>query len=150
MKDIHDIQRKMQADSGFKTPDNYFESIEGEIEARIQECDAQKNGSLSIVRALKPVLALAACFLLGIVLFKYPASLIDKYAQNNAEQELNYMIEEAYFEDEIKLLSLFALQNEQFVEEVAFNANSLKEDELLSTVIVDINDVEILAHLLDN
>jgi hypothetical protein len=64
------IPRKPQ--NPFRTPDQYFESLDDRIMAGIRQAENPQSGKSKTVRFLKPVLGLVASFALVYLLVYYP------------------------------------------------------------------------------
>lgn len=73
LKDIDRLRKLSGVDAGFKVPLGYFDTLESRVEAHREVDSTQEKPQVSLVRLLKPMLTLAACFVLAILLFKYPA-----------------------------------------------------------------------------
>ncbi len=138
---------KQPGKNPFRTPDNYFDSIEDRVMGTI-EFESKKNTaskSNKIFRLLKPVLGLAASFALVYILAYYPikyfspnnlvkseitdsASQMDEYSLNLSLIDENSLIS-AIFNDETDTLS------------------EIKPDELLAYLSTEMTDLEIYTEI---
>ncbi|MFV0366055.1 MAG: hypothetical protein ACK5JS_06070 [Mangrovibacterium sp.] len=80
-KEIEELRKISGVNSGFRTPEGYFETLEDRLEMRMEAFGEEKKPSAKVIQLFKPMLALAACFVLVMLLFRYPAQQIsDSYA----------------------------------------------------------------------
>ncbi|MFV0290611.1 MAG: hypothetical protein ACK5IJ_06890 [Mangrovibacterium sp.] len=93
MKEEKLLRKKVGSDSGFKVPDSYFETFEDRMSMRLSAIEGKEKHPKRIIQMFQPVLALAACFVLVVLLFKYPAQqLTQSVAKIEVDQEVD-MIE---------------------------------------------------------
>lgn len=131
----------------FRTPDNYFETIEDRIMGNIEYQAKKKTTSSVIIRFLKPVLGLAASFALIYLLVYYP---INTFLQKDtAKTELTDSVATDWlYADSFNLASIDenALVTAMFSDETS-TANQTNPDEVLAYLSSGMNDVEIYSEI---
>lgn len=133
----------------FKTPENYFDSIEDRIMHSIENVEQTKkaSGAGKIYRLLKPVLGLAASFALVFVLVYYPIKylssekLVKTQTTDTTANEGNdfYSVVISSI-DENALVNALASEEEISQEEI-------NPDEVIAYLSSDMNDIEIYSEL---
>ncbi len=144
-KDIFDFNTTGNK-APFDLPPAYFETFEDRLEARIRAAEEKPNTRRTIMRVLRPVVGLAASFLVILLVVKYP---LTKFApellghNDGIEQSDSAWFEErvldntAFFDDR-------ALVQSMTTEETATPANS---EELINYLSSEMNDYELFAEL---
>lgn len=133
----------------FKTPENYFDSIEDRIMQTIDNEEKAKkhSGTGKVYRLLKPVLGIAASLALVFLLVYYPAKYFssDQLAKTpttdttNSEGNDFYSIVISSIDENALVLTL-ASEEESGQEEI-------NPDEVIAYLSSDMNDVEIYSEI---
>ncbi len=139
-------------DNPFRVPDGYFENMEDRVDAFIAMEESNDSQKSKVIRMLKPMLGLAASFVLVYLLVSYPLHKTKSYqvaiqsTEETIEAGEDYMLDvykdilaDPMFFDE----SFFweALAGEETVE------NDFESDEIISIVVSEIDDYVIYAGL---
>lgn len=148
MKKFDDILNENngpKADNPFKVPEGYFETFEDRLEAQLQATNEQKSTKKTIIRILKPVLGLAASFLLIMLLIKYPLQKITPVISSNEYTEEN---DSGWFED-VFISSTTFMDDSTLLQNI--DSSEIKtpaeSDELISYLSTELNDYEVFAEL---
>ena len=131
----------------FKTPDHYFDSLEDRIMVEIKHTVKAETTSAKIIRMLKPVLGLAASFLLIALLVYSPMKTL--FLKNSAKTELaksssadsfdNYSFNLTSIDDNVLVNAIFT--------DDATDVSTTDPDELLAYLSSDLNEVEIYSEI---
>lgn len=133
----------------FRTPDNYFDSMEDRVMRTIEHEEKTKSssGAGKVYRLLKPVLGLAASFALVFVLVYYPIKYFssDKLVQTQSTDTVTPETNDFYSivisaVDENSLVD--ALSKEDTILQEEINA-----DELIAYLSSDMNDIELYSEI---
>lgn len=131
----------------FRTPDQYFETLEDRIMAGIKHAEVTQTKKNKIVHLLKPVLGLVASFALIYLLVYYPINHLVPQRMVKTEQadSSNTGIPEAYSlsfssVDETTLLNLI-------ISDGSSNESKLSADEVVSYLATGNNDVDLYSEL---
>jgi hypothetical protein len=148
MKNFDDILKKSnghKAENPFQVPEGYFETFEDRLEAQLEAMNEQKPGTRTIVRILKPVLGLAACFLLVMLLIKYPLKEITPILSS---EELTSKSDSSWFE-EIFVSNATFFDDNALLQNIEGNEsqNPAGSDELINYLSTELNDYEVFAEL---
>ena len=135
---------KSPGDNPFRTPEGYFDSMEDRIMSKVREPDKKKNSSGKIVRILKPVVGIAACLAVALILSKHAtrnnfnsnASFAsDPYSGMKYDSALNFsMIDES------------TLVNAIYSDEQS-NVANINPDDMLAYISSGMNEVEIYSEI---
>lgn len=143
LNDIFDFEKQSPTQAPFDVPAGYFESFEDRLEARIQALNEKPNSRRTIIRTLKPVLGLAASFVLVFLLVKYPISLL--LNKQVAEQQTSEIEEDSYLKDLI-MSGPSTLDDKTLVQTMVTDPQQPAEsEELMSKLSEEMNDYEIFA-----
>jgi len=131
----------------FRTPDNYFESLEDRIMGNINNQTKKKNSSTKIIRFLKPVLGIAASLTLIFMLGYYSINtfLLKDTAQieqteiTGTDSLNNYSISLASIDENSLINAIFTDETDIFAE--------TNPDEFLAYLSTGLNDVEIYSEI---
>lgn len=137
---------KSPGDNPFRTPEGYFDSMEDRIMGKILEPEKkQKDTSGKIIRILKPVVGIAACLAVALLLLNKHASqnsiksetsfASDLYSGMKDDSALNFSMI-----DESTLVN--AISNEE-QNDVA----NIDPDDMLAYLSSGMNEVEIYAEI---
>ena len=131
----------------FRTPDNYFESLEDRIMGNIKVPKTKKSSSTKIIRFLKPVLGIAASFTLIFMLGYY--SINTFMLEDTATTELtnpdstdllnDYSINLSSIDENSLIDAIFTDETNVFAE--------TNPDEFLAYLSTGLNDVEIYSEI---
>jgi len=131
----------------FRTPDNYFESLEDRIMGNIKVPKTKKSSSTKIIRFLKPVLGIAASFTLIFMLGYY--SINTFMLEDTATTELtnpdstdllnDYSINLSSIDENSLIDAIFTDETNIFAE--------TNPDEFLAYLSTGLNDVEIYSEI---
>lgn len=115
MKDNRKILDEIGGKSGFKVPDNYFETLSARITEQLPERNLPKPEKITLWHRLRPYIYMAAMFAgiwLMVQVFVAPAVEAEKELTAAAEQEEimdEYML---YSMDEYTVFETFYADNE--------------------------------------
>lgn len=149
MKDINNIWKPDQEESKkspFGVPAGYFETFEERLEAKITALEEKPDTRKTIIRILKPVIGLAACFVLVLLLVKYP---LTKFSSTNVtENEIELTIESDYLEDVI-LSNVLFLDDKVLIQSIATAdaSDETYQEAMVNIASEELNDYEIFAEL---
>jgi len=131
----------------FRTPDNYFESLEDRIMGNIKVPKTKKSSSTKIIRFLKPVLGIAASLTLIFMLGYY--SINTFMLKDTATTELtdpdsidllnDYSINLSSIDENSLIDAIFTDETNVFAE--------TNPDEFLAYLSTGLNDVEIYSEI---
>ena len=147
-----DIWTKLQnqsSDAPFKVPDDYFNTLEDQIEARIAAEEGKKSKG-KVIRMIKPVLAMAASFALVFLLVYYPLSVfLPDYMAKTSEQHNKQ--NDLMNEDEA-MISYISLSEQStydilFFDEAGKADEEVQDEDVLSYLATTMNETEIFAEL---
>lgn len=133
----------------FRTPDNYFDSMEDRVMRTIEHEKQTKSssGAGKVYRLFKPVLGLAASFALVFVLVYYPIKYFssDKLVKTQSTDTVTTETNDFYSivisaVDENALVDALSKEDTTMQEEI--NA-----DELIAYLSSDMNDIEIYSEI---
>ncbi|WP_372774959.1 hypothetical protein [Mangrovibacterium sp.] len=149
MKDTNNIWNPEQKGSKkppFDVPTGYFETFEDRLDARITALEEKPGTRKTIIRILKPVIGLAACFVLILLLVKYPLSRFTGTIV--AETEIESTYERDLLEDVILSNTLF-IDDKILVQTIATTdlSNNTNHEEMVIIASEELNDYEIFAEL---
>lgn len=137
----------------FKTPENYFDSIEDRIMHSIEHEKTIKksSGPGKIYRILKPALGLAASFALVFLLVYYPVKYFssDKLVKTQApvtDTTVNEVND--FYSVVISSIDESTLVN-ALISEDESSQEKINPDEVIAYLASDMNDVEIYSELLN-
>lgn len=137
---IKNIKKISKANSGFKMPEGYLENLEDRLEMRIEAFESIEKPQAKLIRIIKPILTMAACFVLAVLLFKYSAQQVTtSYLVNNEEEQTYDMVELAasMYSDEAYLADLIIPEGEHL--------SSYKEDERILDELSDyVSDLDVV------
>lgn len=139
------MQRPKQ--NPFSTPEGYFDSLEDRIMGTIEYRQNKKSGMSKVIQFVKPVLGLAASFLLIYLLVYYPINTFllkdsAKVATNDSttSDAFDFYSFTLTITDENTLVSaVFTDESETFVES--------NPDEVLSYLSSGLNDLDIYSEI---
>jgi len=136
-----------QKKNPFQTPDGYFDSIEDRIMAKIKHPDKTETFSSKIIQLMKPILGLAASFLL-ISLLAY--SLLEIFSIKKIQiakttQDSTFDMLDNYTFD-LGLIDDNTLASAIFTDETS-NVSATNPDELLAYLSSDLDDLEIYSEI---
>ena len=122
----------------FKVPESYFDDFEARLNQRIQQQDQGLKGKAKIVQILKPILWLAASFLLVFLLVYYPMNkFLPEYLSKNNQAEEEYPI------------SIESLDDDAFYDMITddLHAEALETDDILDYLTTEISEYEIYTEM---
>lgn len=145
LNDIFDFEKPSPNQAPFEVPAGYFETFENRLEARIAALDEKPSSRRTVLRVLKPILGLAASFLLVFLLVKYPMSLISP--RQIADQQANAIEDDNYMKD-LLLSTPSYFDDKTLVQAMVTEPKQPSEsEELISVLSEEITDYEIIAAL---
>jgi len=129
----------------FDVPEGYFETFEDRLEARIAAMEEPKSTKVTLLRILKPIVGLAAGFLLIMTLIKYPLSKVTSLLSN----QQNTATESADWADEPFMSNISFFDDREFVQiiESDESLSPEQEDKFIDYITHELNDYEIFAEL---
>jgi hypothetical protein len=135
----------------FRTPDNYFDSIEDSIMSRIQSKAKKKTYTTKIIQLLKPVLGVAASLTIIYLLVYHPVNhLLPKSMVKSDTKDTtsaaNLDLTDAYALN-ISMADENSLVNAIFGNETTTTLAEINPDEVLAYLSNDMNDVEIYSEI---
>jgi hypothetical protein len=138
---------EMGKSNPFRTPDDYFGSIEDRIMGRIEDLAKPKNNASRIIRFLKPALGLAASFTLVYLLVYYPINIL--LLKNTAKTEVFDSVSTDPYDAYSLSFSLVdenTLVNALFTDE-SNNTNEINPDDMLAYLSTGMNELEIYSEI---
>ena len=130
----------------FDVPEGYFETLEDRLVAQIEALEEKPNTRQTIIRILKPVIGLAASFLLILILVKYPLNKFTTQITNR--QHVNIPTEDDNYMQEVLLNNPTFFDDKTLVQTITSDqSQSPESDELISILSSEMNDYEIFAEL---
>lgn len=143
--DIFDFEKPGRRPAPFDVPAGYFEQLDDRIEARIHAATETPDTRRTIIRVLKPVLGLAASFLLVMLLVKYPLRMITP--QQTASQQLAANHDDSYLRD-LLLDNPAGFDDQALVQTITTDPRQPADTDALLSILTDqMNDYEIFAAL---
>lgn len=132
----------------FRTPDQYFESMEDRVMETIHYQSKKKTSSSRIIQFLKPALGLAASFTLVYLLVYYPINILfpKNVAQTEVTDSTSTVLPEE-FTFNLASIDDNTLLHAIFSDETNTTTAETNPDELLAYLSSGLNDVEIYAEL---
>ena len=133
----------------FKVPDDYFDTLEDRIEARISNEAKNISTKGRLIRMIKPVFAMAASFALIFILVYYPLSIfLPDYLARNADLPV---VKKNTFPEEEALLSYILFSEQSFYDvlngETEPEENEVNAEDMLNYLTTAMNETEIYAEL---
>lgn len=133
----------------FKTPENYFESIEDRVMHAVKQESKKKNSGYSakVIRFLKPALAVAASLGIIFMLVYYPVNYLSQ------KEVAKVTVTDTVTPDTMDAYSLsFSLVDDNSLINTIINEDkAVKEeinpDEVLAYLSSDMNDIEIYSEI---
>ena len=131
----------------FRTPDQYFESLDERIMAGIKHAEKTQSKSGKLVHFLKPILGLVASFALVYMLVYYPINhLLPTSAVKTAQTDTsNSDFPEAYS------LSFLSIDENTLFNTIAANdttsSSQINPDDLLAYLSSGSNDLELYSEI---
>jgi hypothetical protein len=133
----------------FRTPDNYFNTIEDRVMQTIHQQSKKKNFTYSekVIRFLKPALAVAASLGIVFMLVYYPVNYFShkEVAQVNVKDTITPDTMDAYSLS-FSLVDENSLINTIINEDMAVK-EEINPDEVLAYLSSDMNDFEIYSEI---
>lgn len=135
----------------FGVPDGYFDMLDERIEGMILEEQSKGNSKTKIIRLVKPLVGLAASFILVYLLVSYPLrkTIPLQYAIQSSEEVAK---PSAYIPDVEKdiLADPFYIDESSFFEALSGDDSyeDLDSDEIISIVASEIDDYDIYAGII--
>lgn len=131
----------------FRTPDDYFDSLEDRIMANIEYQGSKKRTTTKVFQMLKPVFGLAASFLLIYLLVYYPINtfiLKDTSKVAVTDTSLSNFMDP--YNLSLNQVDENSLVNAIFSDETS-NIAETNPDEMLAYLSSGLNDLEIYAEI---
>jgi hypothetical protein len=132
----------------FRTPDNYFDTIEDRVMQTIQQQSKKNIGyTEKIIRFLKPALAVAASLGIVFMLVYYPVNYLSH------KEVAKVKVTDTITPDTMDAYSLsFSLVDESSLINTIINEDKatkeeINPDELLAYLSSDMNDIEIYSEI---
>lgn len=145
LNDIFDFETQGANKPPFDTPAGYFESFDDRLEAKIRAMDKKTGSRETIIRVLKPIIGLAASFLLVMLLVKYPISLVSP--KQAADQQTSEMEDDTYLKD-LLLSNPSYFDDKTLVQAMVTETQQPSEsEELISALSDEISDYEVFVAL---
>lgn len=132
-----DLQEGLPGKMPFTVPDSYFEDFEARLQVKLQQQDLKPESGNKLMRTLKPVLWMAASFLLIVLLVKVPlGKFFPEYVSDNQTEE-EYPI------------SIESLDDDEFYELITddLHAESLETNEILDFLTYEVSEYEIFSEM---
>lgn len=140
--------RKWDNSNPFKTPEGYFESFEDKLMSKIKFNTKPHKTSTKVIRMLKPILSLAASFVLVVLLVQYPIKRFlrndtvipeqENLINNNNNNSLDlYSVSLSMIDDHTLINSLFSDDQS--------NDYNIDPNEMFSYLSSRLNEVEIYS-----
>lgn len=131
----------------FKTPDFYFETLEERIMAGIEQSQKKETRLSRSIRILKPIIGLAASFILVYLLVSYP--LNNLLPDNLVKTEISNS-DSLNETDSYDFFFLLVKENtlvNAITSEDETNSTALNNDEMLAYISVGMSDMEIYSEI---
>jgi len=131
----------------FRTPDNYFDSIEDRVMGKIKYQTKKKTSSTKVIQFLKPVLGLAASFTLVYLLVYYPINQL--LPKTLVQSEITDTTSHSMIDDSTLNFSSIdenTLVNAIFSDETS-NVSDINPDDMLAYLSSGLNEVEIYTEI---
>ncbi|WP_163717314.1 hypothetical protein [Mangrovibacterium lignilyticum] len=146
MNDIFNPEKEGSKNSPFDVPKGYFETFEDRLEAQITAMEEKPSRSRTIIRILKPVVGLAASFLLIMLLVKYP---LNKITPSLTSLDDSSFVEDSDYWKEIILSNSIFIDDRALLQVMNNNETTSpgESDEIIATVSSELNDYEVFAEL---
>ncbi|MHA7111892.1 hypothetical protein ACRTDU_17315 [Sunxiuqinia elliptica] len=133
----------------FQVPEDYFETFEDQLEAKLRAVDEPISPKGKIIQMLKPVLGMAASFALIFLFVYYPLSVFlpDYLAKNGAKPT-----DQTQTLSDEDLLYDYLSSSEQSIYDLLSGdpevpTAEVSSDEILSYLSAEMNETEIFAEL---
>jgi len=121
----------------FTVPDSYFDDFEARLQVKLQQQSLKPETGNKLVRVLKPVMWLAASFLLIVLLVKIPlGKFFPEYMSGNLTEE-EYPI------------SIESLDEDEFYDIITddLHAESLETNEIFDFLTYEVSEFEIYSEM---
>jgi len=132
----------------FRVPQNYFETFEERLIARIKKEELFINHRRRLMFYLKPILAVAAILIIGLMILTIPDSKLLRHQQEGIVK-LNSNTEKRDYGFEIPQALILDLSEEQFLTdlEIIENLDSklIPQEHLIDFITDSYSEYEILA-----
>lgn len=131
---------KIKKETPFRTPDNYFDDFSARLQMKIQsEKEVLPEGKNRIIRLLKPVLSLAASFVLIFLLVYWP---LNEFMDNQVAETAT---EESEITDDEYLSLVESIDEESFYAllEQTDTQEQLSDEELIDYIDNNISEYDI-------
>ncbi|MFV0555308.1 MAG: hypothetical protein ACK5LR_11495 [Mangrovibacterium sp.] len=141
MKDIERL-KKSAGKGGFKIPQTYLDTFDERLEMRIDAFGAERKKTTKVIQFFRPMLALAACLVLAVLLFDFSEQqLTNSYADARDEKDegMIELVASAYLAD--AYLADLLMQEE--VEQSANDAEAM-----LSELSYYMSDLDLIAGMI--
>lgn len=132
-----DQQFEIQGKMPFKVPDSYFDDFEVRLHVKLQQQSIKPVAGNKLVRTFKPIMWLAACFLLVVLLVKVPlGKFFPEYMSDNITEE-EYPI------------SIESLDEDEFYDLITedLHAESLETNEIFDFLTYEVSEFEIYSEM---
>lgn len=126
----------------FRTPEDYFDSLEDRIMGKIQVVETPKKTN-KIIRLLMPAIGIAASLLLAFFLINKPGTRISNVNDLLANQSSVFGNDSAYNFSQIDESTVI---NAIFAEEQD-SIEKINQDEMLAYLSTGLNEIEIYAEI---
>jgi len=133
---LADLQKKQP----FKVPDSYFDNFEARLQTRLQQQQQQsreKRSENKVIKMLKPVMWMAASFLLAILLIKIPFRQFfpESLSVKNTKEE--------------NAVSIYLLNETNFYDILSEDSqtDTLKTEDLYTYLSSEVNEYEIYSEM---
>jgi len=133
-------------ETGFKTPEGYFESFEYRLKLRIEAEQQASSRRRKLIFYLKPALGLAAGLAILLTIYRFPPGLQEKASEIGIQNVSALHAEESAD----PLISTFASQitDSQLITAISemdeYDASKMPKDELEDYLATNCSDSEIL------
>jgi len=135
-----DLLDGIPKDNPFKVPDGYFESFAERIQERIENKPVVQGKRKDFIRVIKPVLWLAASFLLVMLLVQFPIKTFfpNYQAENDSIENMDESV-----------ISIASLDDDNFYDLLSedLNSESVEQEVLTDYLSTELSDLDIYTEL---
>ena len=133
------INSQFTKENPFTVPDGYFEALDKRIEARVNADNLPRRQK--IIRVIKPILGIAASFMLAFTLIRYPLTrILDK--TNNETTIVTFDDLFRQLTDNIDEVALYQALTEK-------EDDTYTSDEMINLLLCSVSDLDIYYNVIE-
>jgi hypothetical protein len=133
------INSQFPKENPFVVPDGYFDTLDKRIEARVNAGNLPQRQR--VIRIIKPIMGLAASFLLAFLLIRYPLDRI--LSEQNTNSEI------ATYDDFFRQLTEDIDENTLYQVLTEEEDDSYASDEMIDLLLCSISDLDIYYNVIE-